>query len=97
MMETKIIESAFRCIVFNISPHGRRINRFVDKADVRALLCDLGPGLPIGIEVCQHKLGWCSVERTEPLVENSFQNRSWPSGTCTAIDVCVVTRTQWQL
>lgn len=96
-MKAKVIQPAFRRILVDISSNGGRVNRLVDEADVFALLCDLGPGLPVGVEIRQHKLGGCSIKHTQPVVEDSFQDRSWSTGTCTAIDERIVTGTQWQL
>lgn len=97
MMETKVVEPAFRCFLINISSNHRRINRFVDEADMFALLLDSRPGLPVWVKIRQHKLGGCSVKHAQPMVEDSFQDRSWSTSTCTTIDECVVTGAQWQL
>lgn len=61
MMETKIIESTLWCVLVNISPDGRCIDRFVDETDVFAFLCDSRPGLPVRVEIGQHELGGCST------------------------------------
>lgn len=72
MMETKIVEPAFRLILFNISVNDRRIDRSVDKADVFALLRDSRPGLPIRVEIRQYELGGRSTKHTQPMVEDPF-------------------------
>lgn len=96
-MKAKVIEPAFRRILADISSNCGGVNRLVDKANVFALLCDSSPGLPVRVEIRQHEIGGCFTKYTQPLVEDSFENRSWSTCACTAIDECIVTGAQWQL
>lgn len=96
-MKAKVIEPAFGRILVDISSNGGCVNRLVDKANVFALLCDPGPGLPVRVEIRQHELGGCSIKYTQSVVEDSFQDRSWSTSACTAVDECIITRAQWQL